>query len=133
MKKSNKPDTVSKCKERIQNLLKLIVRARDKRCILLGKYRQCSGPLSADHIITRAVPRTYGLSKNVVCLCIGHHFWWKPSNPVIYTREVESWVGTRTIKWLQKVSKEETHYWLKDWQKIENKLKKELQNYGQSK
>lgn len=35
-------DTVSKCKDRIQNLLKLIVRARDKDCIFQGMYRECS-------------------------------------------------------------------------------------------
>src|SRR3990167_7721987 len=89
-------DTISKCKERIQALLKFIVRARDKDCIFRGMYRECSGPLSADHIVSRGRSKTYGTSKNVVCVCIGHHFFWKPSNPTLYTNRIDEFIGKET-------------------------------------
>ena len=123
---SSRKDTVTKCKERIQNLLKLIVRKRDGDCIFRGIGRTCSGPLSADHIVTRGRSRTYGMSENVVCVCIGHHLWWKPSNPTIYTNRIDEYVGQKNRLHLEKIAIPITQYKLKDWQEIEAGLKEEL-------
>src|SRR3990167_9885333 len=97
-------DSITKCKKRIQDLLKQIVRLRYGGCIFKGIGRQCSGPLSADHIVTRGRSRTYGLSVNVVCVCIGHHFFWKPTNPTLYTNRVDEYVGKRKRKWLERIA-----------------------------
>lgn len=123
-------DTISKCKERIQSLLKLLVRARDRDCIFRGMYRACSGPLSADHIVSRTHSKTYGMSKNVVCVCIGHHFFWKPSNPTLYTNRIDEFIGKETRLELEKIARPVCQYSLKDWQKIEQDLKVELNKYS---
>lgn len=124
---SMKKDTTTKCKKRIQDLLKQIVRLRDGDCILKGKYRACSGPLSADHIVSRGRSMTYGMSGNVVCVCIGHHFWWKPINPTLYTNEIDAYIGKENRLHLEKIAVPTTQYKLKDWQSIENGLKVELE------
>jgi hypothetical protein len=119
-------DTISKVKERIQALLKFIVRARDGDCIFKGMYRECSGPLSADHIVSRTHSRTYGLTDNVVCVCIGHHFFWKPSNPTLYTNRIDEYIGKKRRLYLEKIARPVCQYSLKDWLKIEDKLKTTL-------
>lgn len=121
-----KKDTIKKCKARIQDLLKQIVRIRDGDCILKGKYRTCSGPLSADHIVSRTHSKTYGMSINCLCLCIGHHFYWKPSNPTLYTNEVDARIGKKVRLYLEKIARPVCQYSLKDWQQIEYALKDEL-------
>lgn len=119
-------DSVTKCKDRIQDLLKQIVRIRDRDCIFRGMYRTCSGPLSADHIVTRTRSRTYGMSENVVCVCIGHHFFWKPTNPTLYTNRIDEYIGQEKRISLEKLSTPICQYSLKDWQSIESGLKEEL-------
>jgi len=126
-------DTISQCKERIQALLKFIVRARDKDCIFRGMYRECSGPLSADHIVSRGRSKTYGMSQNVVCACIGHHIWWKPTNPTLYTNRIDQYIGRDKRLWLEKIAIPICKYSLKDWQRIEKGLKKELAKYTPNK
>ena len=123
-------DTTKKVKDRIQALLKFIVRARDKDCIFRGMYRICSGALSADHIVSRTHSKTYGMSKNVVCVCIGHHFFWKPSNPTLYTNRIDEFIGKETRLELEKIARPVCQYSLKDWQKIEQDLKLELTKYS---
>src|SRR3990167_2628592 len=122
-----KKDTISKCKKRIQDLLKQIVRARDKVCFLKGKYQQCGGVLSADHIVSRTYSRTYGLAENVIGICMAHHLFWKPRNPTLYTNEIDRKIGREKRLWLEKESRKITQYTLKQWQKIENNLKKLLE------
>ena len=126
-------DTTSKCKERIQALLKQIVRARDGDCIFRGMYRECSGPLSADHIVNRGRSKTYGMSKNVICACVGHHIWWKPTSPTLYTNRIDEYIGRKTRLWLEKIAIPICQYSLKDWLKIEASLKKELQSLWKKK
>jgi len=65
-------------KEEIQSLLRSIVIARDKGCIL-RKIRRCGEDtvLQADHLITRANNATYADSRLVVCVCRPCHFWKK--------------------------------------------------------
>src|SRR5258708_34851868 len=84
---------VALCKDRIQDLLRAIVIKRDGTCFLVN-YPQAGGCggvtkmgvliLQADHLITRAHSATYGDSRNVVCVCKNHHFFWKKRNPHAY-------------------------------------------------
>lgn len=129
MPKKKKVDTVKKCKDRIQKLLHDIVVVRDKECVFKGMYRQCSGPLSADHIVSRTHSRTYGLSKNCVCVCIGHHFFWKPSNPTLYTNRIDQLIGKKAQIELENLARPVCQYSLKNWQGIEQELKLELAIY----
>lgn len=82
----------------------------------------------ADHIISRKINRTYGLSRNCVRICWTHHKWWKPSNPTLYTEIVREYIGQEALDELHELEKEETHYKLADWLEIEDGLKKELEN-----
>ena len=68
------------------------------------------------------------MSENVVCVCIGHHFFWKPSNPTFYTNRIDEYVGKKKRLWLEKIAVPVCQYSLKDWQKIERGLKEELNN-----
>ncbi len=68
-------------KERIQALLRAIVIARDKGCILRD-VRHCNGlpdipgvVLQADHLITRANSATFADTRLVVCVCRPCHAW----------------------------------------------------------
>lgn len=68
-------------KREIQRLLREVVIARDKGCILRF-LRHCGGEvgkrtIQADHLITRANSATYGDSRLVVCVCSGCHLWKK--------------------------------------------------------
>ncbi len=121
-------DTVKKCKGRIQKLLHDIVVIRDKDCVFRGMYRQCSGPLSADHIVSRTHSRTYGMSKNVIGVCSGHHIWWKPTNPTLYTNRIDQIITQKARIELENLARPICQYSLKDWQKIEQGLKEEIKN-----
>lgn len=75
----------AKTKKRIQALLRSIVIVRDgATCILngVGTVKPCSGftkagqlILQGDHLVTRGNNATYGDSRLVVCICLGHHGW----------------------------------------------------------
>jgi hypothetical protein len=71
----------SKCKARIQALLRQIVMKRDGGCILRDK-RHCGAILGAtghvfqaDHLITRSNSATYADPRLVVCVCKSCHGW----------------------------------------------------------
>mgnify|MGYP001560582306 CR=1 FL=1 len=95
----------------------------------VGRTIECSGPLSADHIVSRTHSKTYGMTDNVVCVCIGHHFFWKPSNPTLYTNRIDEFIGKKTRLELEKIARPVCQYSLKDWQEIEESLKTELTKY----
>jgi len=68
-------------KEDIQALLRTIVIARDRGCILRD-IRHCGGipgalgvVLQADHLITRANSATFADPRLVVCVCRSCHYW----------------------------------------------------------
>jgi len=122
-KKGNSP--ISKAKDRIQKLLTAIVRIRDGGCIF-RKYNvgKCGGYTAADHIKSRIYSKTYGDLRNVICACSSHHIFWKRSHPTEYTEIVKKHIGIKTYNLIEKLSKIETQYTLKEWLKIEDKLKK---------
>lgn len=79
-------------KDRIQDLVRDIVIARDGGCIFRDapfEVTQGSGPpcggyakdghliLQADHLITRANGATYSDTRLLVCVCRNHHGWKK--------------------------------------------------------
>jgi len=121
---------LSKCKDRIQKLLTMIVRKRDGECVF-APYPEtgaCSGPTAADHIISRARAATYGDLRNVICVCQRHHIYWKPQNPVMYVDIVK---GIVDWEWIEKAEKDRGghNFTLWDWQKIEMNLIQELKKY----
>jgi hypothetical protein len=91
----------SKCKDRIQDLLRAIVIKRDNGCVLRNMYGVpvCNGYtkageliLQADHLITRANSATYADYRLVVCVCKGHHGWKK-----WHEREYNEFLKTRVL------------------------------------
>lgn len=83
LRKQSKSPT-AQCKQRIQNLLREIVMARDGGCILRF-VRPCGGEIGqatiqADHLLPRSNSATYADSRLVVCVCKSCHGWkqwWK--------------------------------------------------------
>lgn len=118
---------ISKCKDRIQKLLTLCVRARDKDCLLKGKYQRCAGYTAADHILSRTYHNTYGELDNVICLCNAHHIFWKPRNPTLYTEEIKSAIGEERWMRIHALAKKQTApFSIKEWLDKEEILKKRL-------
>jgi hypothetical protein len=115
MKVKKRNDTISKCKKRIQDLLKRFVRARYGRC-LAETYGECSGVLSADHIVGRTKSRTYWLPLNVVSLCMRHHLYWKPSHSGYWADEVQALIGKETWDHLHLLGRPTCDYPLWKWQ-----------------
>lgn len=69
-------DTALRKKE-IQSLVREIVIARDKTCIL-RKIRLCGDKiLQADHLITRSNSATFADTRLIVCICRSCHLWKK--------------------------------------------------------
>lgn len=74
-------------KQKIQDILRLLVTYRDKGCILRdvrcgvtalvedGKPVSSSSYVQADHLVTRANSATFACLPLVVCLCNGCHAW----------------------------------------------------------
>jgi hypothetical protein len=120
LSKKGKSET-SLLKDEIQNLVREIVIARDKGCILRDEIGipACNGVrkdgqliLQADHLVTRANSATYADTRLIVCVCKGHHGWKKwhqkryegvvrqilePSRVALWDRaEQDSWRPKRT-------------------------------------
>lgn len=99
-------------KKEIQRLVRAIVIARDKGCILRSR-RYCEDTvLQADHLITRANSATFADTRLIVCLCRSCHGGFKkwhqkeydalvktilsPERVALWDRcEQESWRPTR--------------------------------------
>ncbi len=125
--KKDRKDTPSKCKQRIQKLLRELAILLYKDCEAKGIDQQCGGPLQADHIETRGSANTYASIANIILLCYAHHFFWKRRNPGAWALLVEEKRGAGTIKMLHDFARINirTHY-LKDWQRAEEELKKDI-------
>lgn len=72
---------LSKTKDRIQALVRQIVMARDKGCVLRD-IRHCGAILGttghvfqADHLITRSNSATFADTRLIVCVCKSCHGW----------------------------------------------------------
>ena len=120
-----------KIKVRIQALLRDIVIARDKGCILRQVMR-CGGEvgecvLQADHLITRANSATYGDTRLVVCVCKNCHGWkhWHKEDYDILVKTLLS--KERVALW--DLKQLDSHRPQKmDWKLVEIALKEELKS-----
>jgi hypothetical protein len=88
-------------KTRIQALLRAIVIIRDGGCVLRSVLGGCSGPLQAEHLITRSNAATFGDTRNIVCLCQHHHIFWKPQHSRQYWELIKQHVGPVIWAWLE--------------------------------
>lgn len=129
---------VTKCKLRIQALLRKMAIIRDGGCILrhyeeagqCGGYGKVSGELilQAEHLNTRERNISFGDMRNIVCLCQHHHGYFKPQYSLIYWDLVRRHIGEDRWAWLQRVIKDRKSYpmGLWDWGKVEAALKQDL-------
>ena len=128
LRKKGKSD-LAQCKDRIQKLLTTIVRIRDGGCIFRNypEAGECSGYTAADHIISRTRAISYGDLRNVVCVCQRHHIYWKPQNPLSYSRIIKTHLK-EGYNWIVRVEMDNKTYPMKlwDWLKIELALSHEL-------
>lgn len=127
-KKTAKIDTPSKCKQRIQDLLRELAILMYGDCEAKGIDRACTLPLQADHIESRGSANTYALIENIILLCYGHHFFWKKQHPGRWAALVDERRGVGHKEKMAKLARTNirTHY-LKDWQNAEEHLKAEIQ------
>lgn len=122
-----KKDTVKKCKARIQALLREILIKEHGDCEAKGEDQACAGPLQADHIESRIFANTYGDIKNTILLCNSHHFYWKKRHPLRWADLVERRRGKGHLETLRNQARKSIKTWyLRDWQKTEEKLKEIL-------
>ena len=132
LRKLGKSD-VSKCKRRIQMLLRAIALLTYKDCVL-SKYPEtgaCSGPFQAEHLNTRARNISFGDMRNIVLLCQRHHIFWKPQNSRLYWELIRKVIGEKRWEWLKRIEADRKTYTygIYEWGKIEMALKQELKKY----
>lgn len=125
-------DTTAKTKKRIQALLRELVTKRDGGCVL-RKYMTtgaCSGPLQAEHLISRSNSISFGDERNIICLCQRHHIFWKPQHSRLYWELIEKIIGEKRWKWLKRVEADTKPHrmTLWDWQKIELELTQQIKS-----
>ena len=130
MRKKGKSD-VALLKAEIQRLVRCIVIARDKTCILRN-IRHCTDEvLQADHLITRANSSTYDDTRLIVCVCRSCHGWkhWheREYNALLKSllpkKRVELWERAEEDSW------KPTHRVSSDWRMSVAALKQELKQY----
>jgi hypothetical protein len=104
---------VSQIKSDIQDVVRDIVIARDRVCILsdYGRFYgsgipNCNGYakdghliLQADHLIERSNSATYADTRLIVCVCIGHHGWkhFKKSNHDRYDQLIKQLISPERV------------------------------------
>ncbi len=132
-KKGKSP--IAQCKARIQHLLTAIVRLRDGGCIFrfYDGTGKCGGITAADHIISRQIAATYGLTDNVVCACWCHHKFFKEKFPTFYTQIVKEVIGTKTYNKIHKLAENSQPKSLKEWLEVEKNLQKIWNKLNQAK
>lgn len=137
LRRKGKSET-SKTKDRIQKLLRECVILRDKGCILrhyteagkCGGYRN-DGELilQAEHLNTRERNISFGDLRNIVCLCLYHHGYFKQKQGALYWDLVRRHIGEKRWKWLQRVITDRKVYPMGayEWGLTEKVLQQELQ------
>ena len=130
---------VSKCKVRIQSLLRQIAIKKDGGCVMrhYPEAGQCGGfkkdgdlILQAEHLNTRERNISYGDMRNIVLLCKYHHFYWKPKHSRLYWELIRKVIGEERWEWLKRVEADKKLYTfgIYEWSAIEMALKQELTN-----
>ena len=127
-------ETTKQLKEDIQALIRNIVIIRDGGCILrhYPEAGRCGGfrkdgqlILQAEHLITRSNSATYGDTRNIVCLCVYHHKFFKPQRSRIYWDLVEKHVGPKIWSWIKLMEADKKAYKV-DWKLTKFALENEL-------
>lgn len=130
---SNSPVAVAK--RHIQALLRTYVILRDDGCILRKhpETGKCGGVrkdgeiiLQAEHIFTRANSSTFADLENVVCLCLRHHFYFKPQHSDAYLRIIQDFLGPEKYEKLRQRSLLSLHMTVYDWSMAVTKLQAEI-------
>jgi hypothetical protein len=116
---------VSDIKRNIQALLRERVIERDSGCVLRRFMANCSGPLQAEHLLTRSNSATFADLRNVVCLCQYHHIFWKPQHTRLYWEYIEEIIGPERWKWLALAEADRHRPHKVDWKLAEIALKNE--------
>ncbi len=131
-RKSKSPS--AKAKDRIQGLIREKVIERDGGCVLrhYDEAGECymyrsDGELilQAEHLNGRANSVSYAELDNIVCLCKGHHFFFKKRQPALYWVLIRKHLGEKRWKKVEKwiLDKTPHHMVTADWLEIEEKLK----------
>lgn len=134
-KKANKPmkrgrlrlagkSTTSELKRDIQALLRQIAINRDGDCVLRG-VGTCSGPLQAEHLVTRSNSATFADMRNIVCLCQYHHIFWKPQHSRLYWEYIEKILGSDRWNWVKRAEADQRAYKM-DWKLVKIALEHDL-------
>ncbi len=111
-------------KRDIQALLRAIAIKRDGGCLLRGKGN-CTEVLQAEHLITRANPRTFADMRNIVCLCTYHHLFFKKQYSQLYWELIEQRIGPTRWAWY-KLARDDLSYFKADWKLAKLALTEEL-------
>lgn len=96
-KKKKKSDR-ERLKKQLDDLLSIIIRSKGK-CERCGK----TSPLNTAHIFSRRNLATRWDKDNVLCLCVGCHFWGH-QNPILFTEFVMGKIGKEKYEELKKKS-----------------------------
>lgn len=143
--RKGKKSELTKCKDRIQALLRAICIIRDGGCVLrnspeagiCGGYAPKSGYLilQAEHLITRGRNATFGDLRNIVCLCQRHHGYFKEQNGRLYWELIQKIIGDARWYWIKEVEADRRTYpmGLYEWQFVEIALKQELKELESAK
>src|SRR3990167_5993155 len=139
MKKLNKvsKSETSQTKVRIQKLLREIAIKRDGGCVLrhYEEAGECGGfkndgdlILQAEHLHTRDRNISFADMRNIVCLCMRHHFYFKKQYGALYWDLIRRHIGEKRWEWLQRVIKDNRSYPMgkSDWKLLEIALIEEL-------
>lgn len=111
-------------KRDIQALLREIVIRRDGGCILRG-HGQCTEILQAEHLVTRANPRSFGDTRNIVCLCTYHHLFFKKQYGQVYWDLIKQKIGPERWAWYE-MAQNDRSYFKADWKLVKLGLTEEL-------
>jgi len=126
--------TTLELKKAIQGILRALVIARDRGCILrnypeagnCGGYRK-DGELilQCEHLLTRSNSATFGDPRNVVCLCRNHHVFFKPQHGKLYWELIRKHIGEKLWNWLKRCEEDTTPHKV-DWKMELIALKQEF-------
>jgi hypothetical protein len=133
---------VTKCKDRIQDLLRAIRIVQDGGCVLWAVWRkydlpECNGYrtdgeliLQYDHLNSRERNISYADIRLGVILCKGHHGWkhFTDRNTKRYNEIIRELIGPDRAKLWSLVETDRKTYRMElwDWQKVQMALKQEL-------
>lgn len=133
-------ETSKDLKTDIQSLVRSIAIIRDGGCVLrhYPEAGQCGGfrkdgqlILQGEHLITRSSSSTYGDTRNIVCLCLRHHKYFKPQYSKIYWDLIKRYLGPKKWKWVELAELDKKAHKV-DWKLTKLALEQELKKLKNS-